>query len=427
MTVYLKLLHGRSDPSEQLEDWGFNGPVLGPFEAVHFTYTTHVRCFPEGSDGDAAAIELCYHDDLLVHDGKYYGDFEIATSFGAAPPQPALPPDPDNMNGKRAQWAEAALSEFKSLTGADDDTALYDLLTDLMHRCDRHALTFNDELDRARAHYDAETTPGDPQVTNDEESGNGSPKEAAAAPAPTLAPTPRPPIRKYRAEFFTPADYAVRDFEAATPEEALQLARDFYDEDGDLDFRSYDDNAGIERIQIWGGERGTLASWESDDCRLRKAAPELLKQSIRVLKILPHYGIYNEIGMSELRAAVFKAVGTEHDVSDAHGLKDALSQAKQGDIMHLKNRMRAVYSRTVHGSVIAIVDHNGPRSVANDAGNVIADLIAQGFDLSRYQVIYQDTRGTWDQLLVDRTGHFAGFSCLNARDLPAALAKLNRH
>ena len=95
--------------------------------------------------------------------------------------------------------------------------------------------------------------------------------------------------------------------------------------------------------------------------------------------------------------------------------------------MLLKNKIRAVYSRTVNGNVIAIIDHDGPRSVTNDADNVIADLAAQGFDLSRYLVIYKDTRGIWDQLLVDRTGRFAGFSSINERDLSAALAKVTRH
>ena len=54
-------------------------------------------------------------------------------------------------------------------------------------------------------------------------------------------------------------------------------------------------------------------------------------------------------------------------------------------------------------------------------------LARQGFDLSKYRVIYRDTRGIWDQLLVDRTGHFAGFSSVNERDLSAALARLTRH
>jgi hypothetical protein len=91
----------------------------------------------------------------------------------------------------------------------------------------------------------------------------------------------------YRAEFFTAADYAVRNFEAKTPEQAIELARRFYEDDLiELDFRSYDDNAGLDQIEVWDQQDGTRASWESDDYRQRKAAPELLS----ALKlILPHY------------------------------------------------------------------------------------------------------------------------------------------
>ena len=94
--------------------------------------------------------------------------------------------------------------------------------------------------------------------------------------------------------------------------------------------------------------------------------------------------------------------------------------------MLLKNKLRAIYSYTIHGDVIAIIDHDQGKSVTNDAENIIADLAAC-FDLSNYRVIYRDARGIYDQLLVDRTGHFTGFSSLNAHDLPAALAKLTRH
>lgn len=67
--------------------------------------------------------------------------------------------------------------------------------------------------------------------------------------------------KTYRAEFFTTADYADRDFIAETPEQALQMARQFYDDNLiELDFRSYDDNAGLDQIQIWDRERGMLAS-----------------------------------------------------------------------------------------------------------------------------------------------------------------------
>jgi hypothetical protein len=68
-----------------------------------------------------------------------------------------LPPDPENMNGDRAEWAAAALRHFQCCTGTDYDTALVDLLGDLMHWCDRNGVDFEDELSRARRHYDAET------------------------------------------------------------------------------------------------------------------------------------------------------------------------------------------------------------------------------------------------------------------------------
>ena len=66
--------------------------------------------------------------------------------------------------------------------------------------------------------------------------------------------------KSFRAEFFTAADYAFHHFEADTPEQALQLARQFYDDNLiELDFRSHEDNAGLDQIQIWDSGRGTLA------------------------------------------------------------------------------------------------------------------------------------------------------------------------
>jgi hypothetical protein len=81
----------------------------------------------------------------------------------------------------------------------------------------------------------------------------------------------------YRAEFFTGADYARRAFEADTPQEALELARQFYDENlGELDFRTYDSIEPLDQIQIWDPEHGVLALWESPDYLVRQAAFELL-------------------------------------------------------------------------------------------------------------------------------------------------------
>ena len=71
----------------------------------------------------------------------------------------ALPPDPDNMNDDRADWAEAALQAFIRACRTDREDALPDLLCDLIHLCDRQPDLggFDAMVERARRNYDAET------------------------------------------------------------------------------------------------------------------------------------------------------------------------------------------------------------------------------------------------------------------------------
>jgi hypothetical protein len=91
----------------------------------------------------------------------------------------------------------------------------------------------------------------------------------------------------YRAEFFTAADFAARDFEADSPQEALQLARQFYDQNlSELEFRSYDEIEPLDQIQIWDPECGALALWQSEDFSLRQAARELLLALTKALAAL---------------------------------------------------------------------------------------------------------------------------------------------
>jgi len=68
-----------------------------------------------------------------------------------------LPPDPENQNDERAEWAASALRDFQRNTRTDDEDALSDLLCDLMHWSDRNNCDFGAELSRARLHYEAET------------------------------------------------------------------------------------------------------------------------------------------------------------------------------------------------------------------------------------------------------------------------------
>lgn len=68
-----------------------------------------------------------------------------------------VPPDPDNMNERRGEWAGAALQEYQRQTGADIEDAVSDLMADLMHWCDQNNQEFDTELQRAHSHYTRET------------------------------------------------------------------------------------------------------------------------------------------------------------------------------------------------------------------------------------------------------------------------------
>lgn len=41
--LYLGLFHGRKDPDDQMIEWGFNGPLIGPLCYVHTTYTNIIK------------------------------------------------------------------------------------------------------------------------------------------------------------------------------------------------------------------------------------------------------------------------------------------------------------------------------------------------------------------------------------------------
>ena len=43
MPSYLQLFHGRKNPYEILEDWGEEGPIIGPLDYIHTTYATEIK------------------------------------------------------------------------------------------------------------------------------------------------------------------------------------------------------------------------------------------------------------------------------------------------------------------------------------------------------------------------------------------------
>jgi len=88
------------------------------------------------------------------------------------------------------------------------------------------------------------------------------------------------------------------------------------------------------------------------------------------------------------------------------------------------NQSRASYSFQIVDSVIAITDHDEGRSVTNDVENVVADF-RHVADLAGCRMIYRDTIGVWDEILV-REGRFAGFRSIGEHDLDKALAKIKQ-
>ena len=72
--LYLRLYHGRTDPNQQLEDWGFNGPTFGPLNSVVVTYLSTIRIH---SQRHHDALWLDTSDGMVLWQGNYYGDFEV--------------------------------------------------------------------------------------------------------------------------------------------------------------------------------------------------------------------------------------------------------------------------------------------------------------------------------------------------------------
>ncbi|AOH85601.1 hypothetical protein AWL63_18330 [Sphingomonas panacis] len=96
--LYLRLYHGRRDPAEQLEDWGSEGPIIGPLAFVQTTYMCDVkfaaapevmdRFFPtvmagwrerglSNADGPLCDWQFSVTSDLIDYDGVYYGDWTV--------------------------------------------------------------------------------------------------------------------------------------------------------------------------------------------------------------------------------------------------------------------------------------------------------------------------------------------------------------
>jgi hypothetical protein len=82
--LYLGLFHGRRLPLEQMNDWGFDGPTIGPLKWCHTTYAFNIKIqFENSVDAlnyfgvQQEQFHLDMNGDLVVVDGMYYGDWTV--------------------------------------------------------------------------------------------------------------------------------------------------------------------------------------------------------------------------------------------------------------------------------------------------------------------------------------------------------------
>ena len=76
--LYIRLFHGRTDPNRDMDEWGSDGPVLGPYKFAHTTYESHLKLGkPDGSCDELYIVG----PDMVFYDRVYYGDWSV---FGEA-------------------------------------------------------------------------------------------------------------------------------------------------------------------------------------------------------------------------------------------------------------------------------------------------------------------------------------------------------
>jgi hypothetical protein len=99
----------------------------------------------------------------------------------------------------------------------------------------------------------------------------------------------------YTAYFRTDAGSASHEFEADTPEQALALARQFYDDDwSQLYFEPYDRGIPVNEITISDAEGNECMAWLDDDLRLSLAARDLLEAlelAVAALNTAPRFAV----------------------------------------------------------------------------------------------------------------------------------------
>ncbi len=112
-------------------------------------------------------------------------------------------------------------------------------------------------------------------------------------------------MKTYTVNFASDAEFASRDFDAETPQQALALARKLYEDDrSELWFEPYD-GMDVNEILVYDADGNEVAVWYDDDMRLRLAARDLLEAAEKVVSRWERGDL--AAAVRELDAAVAKA------------------------------------------------------------------------------------------------------------------------
>jgi len=110
--MYLGLFHGRKKVNEVMQEWGFDGPCLGPLNYFHTTYASTIQIeFENPVDAHrftgsyTLQCELQLNGDMLIYDGSYFGDWTV---YMVKPEECFRQPDTFRVNNRPNEMRKQA-------------------------------------------------------------------------------------------------------------------------------------------------------------------------------------------------------------------------------------------------------------------------------------------------------------------------------
>ena len=136
--IYVRIFHGRNEPDQDLEDWGFDGPAIGPIEGLQCTYGFLHLIMPNGMteqqvdqfakkfllDPKDWPLEIKQHNDLIVWNGMYFGDMTIFHHPGEKQMDPEHERAIQTMENFKKQYRDLELRIMRELRDKVENSKL---------------------------------------------------------------------------------------------------------------------------------------------------------------------------------------------------------------------------------------------------------------------------------------------------------------